>query len=198
MIVGVRHAEVWNPGHVVYATLPGFHLSDPGRAEAGRLAHRLSAAPVVAVHASPLDRAQETATILAEPHGLAVCTDDRLLEWAFWAHWEGMPWDRIRDRDPGLLEAYASDPASVWPEAPLEAAGRRIVDWAADADRVEGPGPDRIVLGVTHEAPLIAAMLVGRGEGLRAFHSTNLPHLALVRLRPPPPERMEPGAVGGG
>ncbi len=41
---------------------------------------------------------------------------------------------------------------------------------------------------MSHEAPLVAALLVGRGGGLSVFHSTNLAHLAAVRLRPGPPE----------
>jgi broad specificity phosphatase PhoE len=145
--------------------------------------------PVVAVYASPLDRARETAEILAAPHGLTVGLDDRLLEWSFWVRWQGMPWAAIRDRDPELLEAYARDPAAASPGDTLEATGRRILAWAAEAEADhDAAGQGRVVLGVTHEAPLLAATLVGTAEGLGAFHSRNLPHLARVRLRPPPVE----------
>jgi broad specificity phosphatase PhoE len=185
VIVAVRHAEVHNPDRVVYARLPGFHLFPRGRENAAALAGALERATVSAVFASPLDRAVETAAILAEPHGVAVQSDPRLLEWSFWAHWQGLPWARIRERDPDLLDAYARDPASAWPDDPLEEVGQRILGWAEEVDRSY---PAQLVLGVTHEAPLIAAFLVGTGRGVGAFHSMNLPHLATVRLRPGPPE----------
>jgi len=183
MVVGVRHAAVWNPEGVVYARLPGFHLSEPGRAEAEQLSRDLSSIGVASVQASPLERAVETARILAEPHGLDVVLDERLLEWSFWSHWEGLPWTRIRERDPELLEGYASGPASAWPKDPLEAAGGRVLAWAADAERAF---PKGLVLGVTHEAPLLAASLLGSGRSLATYHATNLPHLGTVRLRPGP------------
>jgi len=188
MVVGVRHAAVWNPDGVVYARLPGFQLSEAGRAEAEALSHELAGVAVASIQASPLDRAVETATILAQPHGLDVALDDRLLEWSFWSHWEGRPWTRIRERDPELLEAYASDPASAWPEDPLASAGERVLAWAADAERAF---PEGLVLGVTHEAPLLAAYLLGSGRSLATYHAANLPHLGTVRLRPGPAELVD-------
>ncbi len=89
MIVGLRHATVENPGHLVYARLPGFHLSETGRTKAQRLGEALRRAPL---------------------------------------------------------------------------------------------------RGVTHEAPLMAAMLVGQGRSMANYHRINLPHLGGVRLRPGPPE----------
>lgn len=187
MIAAIRHARVHNPDHVVYARLSGFHLSPQGRAEARTLAARLAHMPVVAVYASPLERAVETARILAEPHGIDLAADDRLLEWSFWVRWQGIPWGRIREHEPELLEAYARNPTGASPEDPLEGTAGRILRWAEEAEeRHDAAGPDKVVLGVTHEAPLIAAMLVGQGSGLGGFHSVDLPHLASVRLRPEP------------
>jgi broad specificity phosphatase PhoE len=184
VIVGLRHARVDNPGNVVYARLAGFHLSERGRDEAAVLAGILGSAPVSAVYSSPLERAVETARALAEPHGLEVLADDRLLEWSFWVRWQGLAWSRIRERDPDLLTAYANDPASACPEDPLEAAGRRVLDWADEVDaRFDG-----LVIGVSHEAPLIAALLLGQGRGLDSYHAHNLSHLEAVRLRPGPAE----------
>jgi broad specificity phosphatase PhoE len=188
VIVGIRHARVWNPNGVVYARLPGFHLSEEGTAATESLSAALAGAPVRAVYASPLDRANETAAILARPHGLAVQEDERLSEWSFWMHWQGMAWSRIRERDPELLEAYARDPASAEPGASLEMAGRNVLGWAQDA---EARHPREVVLGVTHEAPLLAALLLGQRHSLSGYHSYNLAHLASVRLLPGPPELVD-------
>ena len=188
MIVGLRHAAVWNPDGVVYARLPGFHLSPEGRAKAAAVGEALANVPLVAVHASPLDRAVETATLLAEPHGLAVVTDGRLLEWSFWMGWQGMPWARIRERHPELLEQYAVDPGKASPQDPLVEAGRRVLEWAAEALEAH---PEGLVVGVSHEAPLIAAMLVDLYGAVSTYHTIRLPHLGAVRLRPGPAERVD-------
>lgn len=76
----VRHGEVENPKGVIYGRLPGFSLSERGRRQAEAAARRLADHHIAVVWASPLERAQETARIIAEPHGLAVKTDDRLTE----------------------------------------------------------------------------------------------------------------------
>jgi broad specificity phosphatase PhoE len=188
VIVGIRHAQVFNPDGLVYGRLTGFHLSDQGRSDVIDMAGALAVAPVVAVHASPLDRAMETGAILAAPHGLPVQPDERLLEWSFWVRWQGLPWSGIRERDPDLLQAYAEDPATASPEDTLEDTGRRVLAWARDAERTASEG---LVIGVTHEAPLIAAMLLGAGRSLGEYHSANLPHLAAVRLLPGPAEPVD-------
>jgi broad specificity phosphatase PhoE len=73
----VRHGEkAGGPGD------PG--LSDDGRNEAERTAHHLAAVPVVAVWASPLRRARETAAIIAARHGVEPKVDDRLRERINW------------------------------------------------------------------------------------------------------------------
>jgi broad specificity phosphatase PhoE len=192
MIVGIRHAQVWNPDGVVYARLPGFHLSEQGRADTGEMATAVASAPISAIYASPLERAVETAEILAGPHDLIPIIDDRLAEWAFWVRWQGLPWARVRERDPELLEVYAKDPGSPALDEPLAAAAERVTGWARDA---EAQHPWGIVLGVTHEAPLAAALLAGSGGGLAAFHTTHLPHLGCVRLRPGPPELVDLAAL---
>ncbi len=192
MIVGVRHAKVRNPDGLVYARLPGFGLSEDGRAEAMELARLLAAAPIAAVWASPLERAQETAAILSAPHGLAVQTDDRLVEWSFWVRWQGMVWMRIRERAPQLLDVYANDPAAANPGDTLGDVGARVLEWAAEA---EAAAPAGLVVGVTHEAPLQAACFVGSGRPLSEFHAMHLPHLGMVRLRPGLEEGIDAAAL---
>ena len=78
----VRHGEVFNPDKVLYGRAEGYRLSERGEAQAD-LAAGFLAEPrrdVVAVVASPLQRAQETAAPIAEAYGLPVLTDERLTE----------------------------------------------------------------------------------------------------------------------
>ncbi len=82
----MRHGEVHNPDGVLYGRLPGFRLSERGLAMADLVAEHLAGGPqrprrdVVAVVASPLQRAQETARPIAEAFGLDITTDERLIE----------------------------------------------------------------------------------------------------------------------
>ena len=76
----LRHGEVHNPEGVLYGRIAGYRLSERGRDQADVVAKALADADVAAVLASPLQRAQETATPLATAHGLDIRTDDRLIE----------------------------------------------------------------------------------------------------------------------
>jgi len=182
-VLGVRHGLVENPDNVIYARLPGFALSAEGEDAAERLAEKLASSDVVAVYASPLQRAQETAAILAAPHELEVRTDERLIEWSFWSRWQGKPWLTVRDEAPEIFRAYADDPGSLCPEDPLTAVGERMLSWAAEASTIH---PGGTVIGVSHEAPLVASLLMGSGQDVGRFSATNVGHLRSVRLSPLP------------
>ncbi|MFI6425477.1 histidine phosphatase family protein [Promicromonospora sp. NPDC050880] len=78
----LRHGEVHNPDGILYGRLPGYRLSDRGQAMAKIVADHLTSGghDVVRVVASPLQRAQETATPVAQGFGLELATDDRIIE----------------------------------------------------------------------------------------------------------------------
>lgn len=76
----IRHGEVHNPDRILYGRIPGFRLSDTGRAQAVAAAEMLAGRDIVAVIASPLQRAQETAAPIAARHDLSIDTDDNLIE----------------------------------------------------------------------------------------------------------------------
>ncbi|QDY78401.1 histidine phosphatase family protein [Streptomyces qinzhouensis] len=76
----LRHGEVHNPDGVLYGRRPGYHLSELGRQMADKVADALADRDIRHVVSSPLERAQETADPVAKSHGLAIATDDRLIE----------------------------------------------------------------------------------------------------------------------
>lgn len=76
----LRHGEVFNPEGVLYGRLPGYYLSDLGKQMAVRAADALANNDVTHVISSPMERAQQTATPIAERHGLAIETDPDLIE----------------------------------------------------------------------------------------------------------------------
>jgi broad specificity phosphatase PhoE len=76
----VRHGEVHNPRGILYGCIPGFHLSEDGRLMAKAAAGFLAGRDVLVLLSSPLERALETAAPLSAQFGLAVSTDERLIE----------------------------------------------------------------------------------------------------------------------
>lgn len=78
----MRHGEVFNPDKILYGRLPGYRLSDLGNEMARRVADHLVAEKrdISVVIASPLQRAQETATPSALAFGVELGTDERLIE----------------------------------------------------------------------------------------------------------------------
>ncbi|MCL6639620.1 MAG: alpha-ribazole phosphatase [Firmicutes bacterium] len=106
----VRHGETtWNAlmkfqGHT---DVP---LSDTGRRQAEMLARRLAAEKFTAFYASDLQRAYETAEIIAKPHGLGIQKIPGLRELNFGA-WEGLTRNEIK-------EFYAKE-ISQWWASPL-------------------------------------------------------------------------------
>lgn len=77
----VRHGDVHNPDAIFYERIPGFQLSELGRTQAHALGKFLSDKNIAHIYASPLERAQETAHIIASyQKDIAINFDKRLLE----------------------------------------------------------------------------------------------------------------------
>ncbi len=88
----VRHGAVENPDNIRYGRLPGWHLSEDGRRKVDQTAPFFLGRPITHIYSSPLERTQQTATLLALafPH-VAITLDDRILEIKTGAEYEGKP-----------------------------------------------------------------------------------------------------------
>ena len=77
----MRHGEVHNPEGILYGRLPSFYLSDAGVAQAHASGQWLADKSISAVYCSPMERAQQTANIVAGYHDqLEPQVDPRLIE----------------------------------------------------------------------------------------------------------------------
>jgi broad specificity phosphatase PhoE len=76
----LRHGEVHNPESILYGRQPGWRLSERGIAMAQAVADWSANLSLGAIHASPLERAQQTAAPIAVLHKLEIKSDDRLIE----------------------------------------------------------------------------------------------------------------------
>jgi probable phosphoglycerate mutase len=90
----VRHAAHDRVDRILCGRMPGVSLGEMGRAQAARLAERLSGERLGAVYASPLERAQETAGPIGGAANLPVETAPGLNEIDVGA-WTGRPFDEL-------------------------------------------------------------------------------------------------------
>ena len=181
----VRHGEVENPDRVVYADMPGFGLSERGRAEAAAAAEFLGSMEVAAIYASPLQRAQETAWILAERCRVQVGTREDLTEWLLARRWKGVTWEDLPGVFPGELEAYLAHPTDLpFAEESIAQLGARVAAAAAELAACHDGEP--IVL-VSHQDPIQAGRLTLRGRPLTELHLNRPGHCDVITLAPGDP-----------
>lgn len=153
----LRHGHFHNPDKVLYGRLPEFKLSDADEAMAHAVTDYLVSwgTTVGRVVASPLQRAQQTATPIAEAFGHEIVTDERLIEAA--NDYEGRPLqsdarDFVHPRNWWLLR---NPWRPSWGEPCIEQQARM---W--DAIRgAEAANPDSDTVIVSHQLPIWVARL---------------------------------------
>lgn len=180
----IRHGEVENPHHVVYADLPGYTLSPAGHTEAAATADHLAGLPLQRVVSSPLLRARQTAAAIARPHGLLVEVDEDLTEWTTSLRWAGVRWDDLDEVFPGELRAYLENPTDLsFGDETLADCGARV---ATVARAVAASVLDGHVAIVGHQDPIHAAHIALTGDMPTPYHSKKPNHGGVITLEPAP------------
>jgi broad specificity phosphatase PhoE len=172
----LRHGEVHNPTGVLYGRLADYHLSELGRQMAERVSAHLADHDVAMVVASPLERAQETASPIATAHGLSVTTDDRVIEAE--NYFEGKTFG-VGDGSlkypkywPKLINPFKPS----WGE-PYEEIAARMLSAIADA-RGKAEGHEAVI--VSHQLPVWTARR--KLEGRRLWHDPRRRQCSLASL----------------
>ena len=157
----VRHGATVLTAEDRFAGATNVQLSDEGREQTRRLAHRLSGEKITAAYASPLDRTVETASIIIAPHKLKLETREGLREISH-GRWEEMTRKEVAEQYPGESEAWDKDPytfAPVGGESGLAVTARSL-PVLIDIVRAH---PGEKVLVVSHKATirLLLSSLLG-------------------------------------
>jgi len=163
----VRHGRTPTTGKVLPGRAPGLHLSDEGRAQAERTAERIAELPAapVAVYASPLERAVETARPIARRLGLRVRVERGLLECDFGA-WTGARLSTLRRRrEWGTVAALPSSFRFPDGESFLEMQARVL----STLDRLVARHRGETFVAVSHADPIKAAVAATAGVPLDLF-----------------------------
>lgn len=151
----MRHGEVYNPEGVLYGRLPGYTLSALGLEMADKVAASMAERDIVAVWASPLERAQQTAAPAATTHGVDIVTDERIIEGG--SKFEGLKIS-VGDgalRDPRNWRHLWNPFGPSWGE-PYKDIAARMVPAIKDArDAAKG----HEILLVSHQLPVWIARL---------------------------------------
>ena len=168
----LRHGEVHNPDGVLYGRLPGYHLSANGRQMAAAAADFFSERPVVALFASPLERAQETAKPVAERLGLQIVTDDRLIESGNVLEGKSITLSRLALNPTNWRHLWNPFRPS-WGE-PYQQIGDRV--WKV-VERARGEASGQEAVAVSHQLPIWVTRLAA--EHKRLWHNPSSRQCAL-------------------
>jgi len=166
MVLLVRHGLTPTTGVKLPGRARGLHLSDEGRRQAEAVAARIGKiAKVVAVYSSPLERARETAQIIAKARNMAVRIERGLLELDI-GKWTGM-----------ALRDAGSKPE--WKAVQQHPSGFRFPDGESFTEmqtritgaiaRMVARHAGRIVVAVSHADPIKAAVAHALGTPLDLF-----------------------------
>jgi probable phosphomutase (TIGR03848 family) len=175
----LRHGEHAVQGQICAGRAPGIGLSERGRGEAEDAAERLTRADIAAIYASPLDRAQETAAIIARRLDLPVTTRLDLNELDF-GEWTGQTFDEVR-KHPRWPEWAAHRSISCIPGGEtMRDVQRRVVEALIE---MREQHPDEAVVVVSHGDVIRAALVFALGMPLDFYHRIEVATASLSTVR---------------
>ncbi len=146
-----------NPNKLIYGSQPGFPLSAMGRDQVQEAAEFLSDIHIDLVISSPLERAIETATIVAESKNIPVITNSLLGETGL-GKIEG-----VITREEYIAQLAKHQAAQIAEEEGMESPSNIQARMRTAFDQAIQQHPDANILFVSHGAPLCFLMqsLVG-------------------------------------
>ena len=163
----VRHGTTPTTGKVLPGRAGGLHLSAAGLAQADRVASAIAALDPrpVAVYASPLERARETAGPIARALGVRVRTERGLVELDI-GEWTGMSLERATRRSEwGAVQC--------WPTGFTFPGGESFAGLLARATDAVGrlvrAHPGEVIVAVSHADPIRALVATAAGVPLDLF-----------------------------
>jgi broad specificity phosphatase PhoE len=160
----IRHGATDAVAKSLIGWKPGWRLTSAGKHRIERLAETLSRLPIRAVYSSPLERALETAAILARPHGLAPQADENLGEMHF-GSWEGLTIEELDQREDwrrfNTVRSLVRPPGG---ELMIEVQARMV----RQMETLQSRHPQEMVAVISHGDPLRA--LVAHYLGMPIDH----------------------------
>jgi probable phosphomutase (TIGR03848 family) len=158
----IRHGDNDYLSHTLVGWTPGIHLNARGRAQAERLAERLSRSGVSAIYSSPLERTRETAEPLARRFGIEVCISEALGEIRT-GEWTGRTFEELQqDARWRRFNAFRGGARIPGGETMIEVQHRM----AAAVEETRRKHPEETVALVSHGDPIRAILCLCLGMPL--------------------------------
>jgi broad specificity phosphatase PhoE len=150
----VRHGETdWNRDERFQGQADP-PLNQTGRDQSVDLSVLLAAEALTAVYSSPLQRALETAEIIAAAHGLEPVAVDALRE-MYDGSWEGLTRTEVRERFPDQYARWLERRRGPDDGESYEALGARVVPALLE---IAAAHPGERILAVTHAGSIRATL----------------------------------------
>jgi len=173
----VRHCEVENPKNIIYGSLPGFKLSINGLKQAKSLVAFFTDKEISAIYSSPLERATETASIIAKKVGLRVKIDHNISE-ADYKNWDLLTFEQRRAQKD--YKAYLENPEKI------KYLGESIFDVErrvnkAIIEMVKNNAGKNIV-AVTHGVPIVITRITLKNKPLKEVGKSYVPNASITKI----------------
>ena len=164
----IRHGATTLTAEDKFSGADNVYISEEGRLQAELLAKRMAREKIACIYSSTLDRAVETAAILAKPHGLQPIASDGLREISH-GHWEGLPRAEVERRFPEEYAAWEADPFTFAPQGGESGISVLARSLPVIREIVVGHGGEEVMV-VSHKATLrllISSLLGFDARGYR-------------------------------
>ncbi len=185
----VRHGQtVWNVEHRLPGQLPGVALNENGRQQAARLAEALTVLPISTIISSPLERARDTAEIIAKGRDIPIQLEPDLMDTQV-GNWAGQVIEDVAKNDPAWKE-FVRNP-NVAPEGveTFPQVQQRVVA-AVERWRKEDVGPFPVFVAHADVIKLLVAHYSGFEAGKAGtFHIDNA-SVSLIELEDEKPPQV--------
>lgn len=177
----VRHGQTESNINGFYMGWSDEDLNKTGVEQVRRLSARLSSLPIDSVYASPLQRVKNSASILAEPHGLAIKALEGLIEVKV-GKWQGLHRDEIKRGWPELWHQWQTDPTDC--VLPGGESFKQVVQRVIPAfEEIVGSNAGKQLLVVTHEivVKILAIHVLGAPFGIYRRFDVDNASLSVIR-----------------
>jgi probable phosphomutase (TIGR03848 family) len=166
VVVLVRHGTTPTTGKVLPGRAPGLHLAPRGRRQAEAVAERLATtSKLAAVYTSPVLRAKQTASFIAERVGVDLRVDKGLSECDF-GSWTGAQLSALR-RLPEWSTVQRWPSGFRFPDG--ESFHEMATRFATALGRIRDRHPGETIVAVSHADPIKAAVADALGTPLDLF-----------------------------
>ncbi|MGH3718512.1 MAG: bifunctional RNase H/acid phosphatase [Pseudonocardiaceae bacterium] len=168
----LRHGQTEHSARLRYSGRADLPLTELGERQAAAAAARLATTDgVIAVVSSPLPRARQTATLVADALGVPLNVHDGVIEADFGA-WEGLTFAEAGARDPDLHTRWLTDTSVAPPGGESMDAVHRRVRRARDQLIAEHGAATLVV--VSHVTPIKALLRMALDAGPSVLHRLHL------------------------